>query len=495
MMSRLFKLHFLRYVSYLIAVVLLLGFTIGRTPSARAIPECSNELLKDYQIAIINCDGQSEKKPQCTTALATTGSLTSGGKVYMLGDSITYGANAKYRKAFQEKGITAFINASGGRAWTWGGMAKATTAEGTNKSGKQAVVDDTAAIHDADGIIIALGTNGGLDANPIEEIIDTIRPLAKSTSVPIWWVNIAVSTDNTKTANTISSGVFNPTLDTLASKKVYTIVDWFHTVDPSATLISNSIADPHKYMGDAVHPNASGQDQLVAKVLAAVTGTAPGPTGCGGGTLGENQKFIFDYFVSKGYTPEQAAGIVGNIMHESGVNPVRMQCIYSKDDGVSKGINESLLQPDGGVLIDNFDSVLATLITPEGKNCSLKEVSSVGWGIVQWTPFTKVVQTSQAAGIENSMIETLLFQAEFLYGQLEGTGIGGAASNEKNAGDKVKSATTVEEAAVAFAGYYERFRDSSIELPNGTRQLNLDNPEYQKRINSAVEVLAQFGSS
>ena len=41
------------------------------------------------------------------------------------------------------------------------------------------------------------------------------------------------------------------------------------------------------------------------------------------GTLegSDNQQKVFNFFVSKGYTKEQAAGIVGNMMAESGVNP------------------------------------------------------------------------------------------------------------------------------------------------------------------------------
>jgi hypothetical protein len=62
-------------------------------------------------------------------------------------------------------------------------------------------------------------------------------------------------------------------------------------------------------------------------------GAAPSTTGEGFGGAGASGEFIgpgvgetgsskeaMDFFISKGYTPEQAAGIVGNLQAESGAN-------------------------------------------------------------------------------------------------------------------------------------------------------------------------------
>lgn len=446
-----------------VSITLCLSISVMAT----ALPECNNRLLRDYQIAVLNCTGQMRKQPQCTTALSAATTLTTGGSVYILGDSITYGARDKYKTSLNSKGIETFINASGGRSWTWGGSPKATTDEGSNSSGRSAVVEDAEVIKKADGIVIALGTNGGLAANPIEEIIDTIRPMLKANNVPIWWVNVVVARDTPPDPDNIKAGEFNTSLSALSSVKVYTIIDWLHEVSPGITLNSNNIDDPKDYYpeSDSLHPKANGQDKLVSLVTTALTGAAPGPTGCGGSTGSENQKFVFDYFVSRGYTPEQAAGIVGNMMHESGVEPMRLQ-------GTRPGV-------------ETPSETLGTNLTN----------NSIGWGLVQWTPPNKMVGNSFNAGIDYATIDTTAFQVQFLYEQLEGTGLGGTSSNESSAGERLKSTTTVEDAAISFAGYYERFKDSSRELPNGTRELNLDNPEYQKGINSAIDVLARYGSS
>ena len=449
---------------YLTAVVIQTLFQFSNP--VKALPECSNALLKNYQVAVINCSGQSRRQPQCSTAMASATTLNGGASVYIIGDSITYGARSKYREALLEKGISAHINASGGRSWTWSGSSEATSEEGSNKSGKQAVIDDESVIKESDGIVIALGTNGGLAANPIEEIIDTIRPMLKANNVPIWWVNVVVARDTPPNPDNINAGTFNTALESLSSSKVYTVIDWLREVSPGATLNSNAVSDVHDYYPerDSLHPKSNGQDKLVSTVVASLSGRAPGPTGCGGTSGSENQKFVFDFFVSKGYTPEQAAGIVGNMIHESGVEPMRLQ-------GTQPGVE-----------------------TPSEALGSNLTNSNIGWGLVQWTPPSKMVANSNEAGVDYATIDTPAFQVQFLYEQLEGTGLGGTSSNESSAGERLKATNTVEEAAISFAGYYERFRDSSRELPNGSRVLNLSNPEYQKRIDSAIDVLTRYGS-
>jgi len=70
------------------------------------------------------------------------------------------------------------------------------------------------------------------------------------------------------------------------------------------------------------------------------------PAGCGGGAGGEdlgstalavssaNNKTAFDYFVGKGLTAVQAAGIVGNLDQESGMDP----SIWQYGGGPGRGI-------------------------------------------------------------------------------------------------------------------------------------------------------------
>jgi len=90
-----------------------------------------------------------------------------------------------------------------------------------------------------------------------------------------------------------------------------------------------------------------------------------------------------------------------------------------------------------------------------------------------------MITPSRSAGAGDEKIESLEFQLDFLKIQLEGKG----PAAEGLAGDKLRAAHTVEDAAVAFAQYYERFGGS--ENPN--------HPRYAKSKASAKEVLTNFG--
>jgi hypothetical protein len=48
----------------------------------------------------------------------------------------------------------------------------------------------------------------------------------------------------------------------------------------------------------------------------------------------DNQKYAYNFFIAKGYEPHQAAGIVGNLMAESGLNPT----VKPGDNGTAFGI-------------------------------------------------------------------------------------------------------------------------------------------------------------
>jgi hypothetical protein len=175
-----------------------------------------------------------------------------------------------------------------------------------------------------------------------------------------------------------------------------------------------------------------------------------GGCGCGNGSGGplvgtNNQQKAFNFFASNGYSKEQAAGIVGNMIHESGVEPARKQG------------------------------------TPPGSVTHPSDVVgySRGWGIVQWTPAGKMITPSKEQGADDNKIESLEFQLSFLKQQLDGEG----PIPEGDAGQQVKKAKTVEDAAVAFGRYYERFLGSD----------DLSNARYSQRKTAAKEVLQTFG--
>ena len=160
-----------------------------------------------------------------------------------------------------------------------------------------------------------------------------------------------------------------------------------------------------------------------------------------------NQQKAFNFFVQNGYTKEQAAGIVGNMISESSVEPGRKQ-------GTAPG---TVTKP-------------ADVLGYSG-----------GWGIVQWTPASKMINPSRDAGVGDDVIGSLAYQLEFLHKQL----LGKPPLSENAAGDAVKAATSVDAAAVAFGGQFERF--AGYENPN--------NPRYAERKANAEHVLNTFGGS
>jgi hypothetical protein len=104
---------------------------------------------------------------------------------------------------------------------------------------------------------------------------------------------------------------------------------------------------------------------------------------------------------------------------------------------------------------------------------------SGGWGIVQWTPAGKMINPARGLGADDSKIESLEFQLSFLKQQLDGSG----PVPEGGAGQQLKKAKTVEDAAVAFGRYFERFGGSN----------DLSNPKYAQRRTAAKEVFQTFG--
>jgi hypothetical protein len=174
-----------------------------------------------------------------------------------------------------------------------------------------------------------------------------------------------------------------------------------------------------------------------------------GDCGCGGSLVGtNNQQKAFNYFAANGYSKEQAAGIVGNMIHESGVEPARLQN------------------------------------TPSGQVTHAKAAvdSSLGWGIVQWTPAGKMIRPSlTATNGDEAKVESLEWQLEFLKKQLDGD----PPLPEGGAGQQLKATTSVADAAVAFGRYFERFAGSE----------DLSNPRYTQRKTAAQQVFDHFSNA
>lgn len=263
-----------------------------------------------------------------TQGSSSTTNSTPGGSFYILGDSITAGAKASYISELGKIGIQATVNGVNGRSWVGGGQG--------DQTGKQAVEADAQIIQSAKGIIVALGSNGGLSGNPINEIIDTIR--SKNTTAPIWWINTAGTA--TWPVNLGYLGKFNQSLSTTAGTKGFSVINWFGQVNPTGDPNSSPTTDVTGLLSDGLHPNATGYQKLTTLVVSSISTTPAsnnsGSTSASGGcrcsitptggptgvlTGNDNPEKIFRFFVAKGLSAEQAAGIAGNAMQESSGNP------------------------------------------------------------------------------------------------------------------------------------------------------------------------------
>lgn len=160
----------------------------------------------------------------------------------------------------------------------------------------------------------------------------------------------------------------------------------------------------------------------------------------------DNREKVWNFFISKDYSPEQVAGIIGNMATESGVEPMRLQ---GKPAGTK-----------------------VTARSVEGR-------TGIGWGLVQWTPPGKMIVPSRAEGASYEEIDTVEHQVDFLWRQLEGTA---PDANEQAAGTHLKQQTTVEGATRSFMVKYERPKDQSESA-------------IQHRVPAAQAAFTEFGSN
>ena len=361
-------------------------------------------------------------------------SLTRGSSVYILGDSITERSASTYQSSFKKLGITANIDAQAGRSLNGPGI------DGTHTTGMQAIAQDTTEISSASAIIIGLGTNGGDTTNSIYAAIKAIKK--DNTSAPIYWIDTIVINrpDYIQIIDQANQAIFGQ-----ANIQNYKVINWFKTVDPNGDPLqltgketdTNGYIDPNPNTGLGVHPSIpKGVNALVNLVLSSVTGSGSSNLVCCGNSLislngSSNADRAFNYFVQNGFTAVQAAGIVGNMMYESG------------------GVDPTKVESDG-------DST-----TPTGQ----------GWGIVQFTPPSKVYGIASAANI-SSPVYSLATQLQLILAQLQGKA--GSFSNTQAMSD-IKAATTVQAATTAFQNDYER---------------PLNNASLQDRITYAQQLLS-----
>jgi murein DD-endopeptidase MepM/ murein hydrolase activator NlpD len=142
--------------------------------------------------------------------------------VYMVGDSITLGAKDSYNleKKFTDKGINAYITASGGGSLITAGST------GSRKTGLDSIRDDADQhVKNVDAVIIAHGTNhvpaGFEDA--LKETIKTVRNI--NSSAAIFWVKTHTDAPGNAAANPDANRKKNDIIDKQADQLNFTAID------------------------------------------------------------------------------------------------------------------------------------------------------------------------------------------------------------------------------------------------------------------------------
>ncbi len=169
------------------------------------------------------------------------------------------------------------------------------------------------------------------------------------------------------------------------------------------------------------------------------------PPNCnpGGGTNGvggpgsiplrgaDNIEKAFNYFVDRGLTPQQSAGIVGNLIGESGVNPAQQQ--------IGGGPGRGIAQWEVGARWDTIPPV-------KGQPANVKDFAA------------------GPVGNGRALID-LGLQLDFLWHEFNTT--------ESKALTSIRGATTVGQAAVAFLVDFERPKDKAPDGPNARHRTEL----------------------
>lgn len=159
--------------------------------------------------------------------------------------------------------------------------------------------------------------------------------------------------------------------------------------------------------------------------------TTSGPTTLRGG---DNYEQAFNFFVDKGFSPEQAAGIVGNLHEESGLNPKIVQ---------NGGESETV---------------------PVG--------SDKGYGIAQWTFSSRQQNLVNFARQQNRPVYDLSLQLDFI---MEEMSDGTIARLKRIRGPSEKA---ISDAAILFHAEYEKSAD--------------DAQGIQERAQSGIKIFNQY---
>lgn len=198
---------------------------------------------------------KTAKEPICATGQGdgvNVVGVASGSKIYMIGDSLTVNSLSEIQTAFTAAGfVTTKINADSGRA-----ILTDTSPPGT--SGLDAARTDTGSIQGADVVVVALGTNSGVEDLNVQIPALTSEIRRSKPGIPIYWVNLFYTKDGGPAArNAIITDQASP------SKANYNVID---TTTAGIELGT-----------DGTHPTTAGEKKFADTIVAGLQSGATAP--------------------------------------------------------------------------------------------------------------------------------------------------------------------------------------------------------------------------
>lgn len=150
-----------------------------------------------------------------------------------------------------------------------------------------------------------------------------------------------------------------------------------------------------------------------------------------------NEEIIWQYLKNQGLSDAGAAGLMGNLFAESGLNPQNLQNTYEKKLG--------------------YTDVTYTAAVDNGKYTNFIR-DSAGYGLAQWTYWSRKQGLYNYAKDNNTSIGNLNTQLEFLFSEL--------SSGYKSLLKMLKTTTSVKEASNGVLTQFEKPADQGQTVQN-----------------------------
>ena len=174
-----------------------------------------------------------------------------------------------------------------------------------------------------------------------------------------------------------------------------------------------------------------------------------------------NEKIIWNFLISQGFTEAAAAGIMGNLYAESSLSPTNLQSTYNKKFNLTD--EEYTLQVDSGKY-KNFIN------------------DSAGYGLAQWTYYTRKANLLNYAKSKKKSIGDLQMQLEFLVVELK--------SDFKKLYQQLTTTQSIKEASNGMLLQFEKPADQSVSMQN--KRYNYSKGYYDKYHQELAETASEF---